>query len=344
MTETPGRNDAFAWREEARTIAIAFGYFTRLPMPPGIVFTEARLARSGRYFPLVGAVVGAMGALVFAVGSHFWPVPIAVLLSMATTLLATGALHEDGLADCCDAFGGGYRRADVLRILKDSRIGVFGGIGLIITLALKWQALVGLAAWGPGVVCAWMIAAHAASRAGAIVFTATLDYARATVDAQSGGFGAPSAAGAADAVDGSVGPSVHTAAFSASVAQTPETLSPSDADLTNVGTPSPPQEDDTVPTSIDAKAGPFQRSQQSDARRNAARNGAAIALLLGLPGLFWHSVPLGATLVIAGALLYWSLGRWWRRRIGGYTGDCLGLAQQLFEVGIYLMVLGWISS
>lgn len=328
MTETPERHDALSWREEARTIAIAFGYFTRLPVPRNVVFTEARLARSGRYFPLVGAVVGAIGALVFAIGSHFWPTPVAVLLSMAATLLATGALHEDGLADCCDAFGGGYRRADVLRILKDSRIGVFGGIGLIMTLALKWQALVGLAALGPGGVCVWLIAAHAASRAGAIVFTATLDYARPPVDAKSAGSRTPSHLAAAS-TDDTVRPSDR---FRPSVTANRE--DPSGTPLTA----------DDMPTGLDAKARPFQRDNADDPRANTARNAAGIALLLGLPGLFWHGIALGTVLIVAGALLHWVLGRWWQRRIGGYTGDCLGLAQQLFEVGIYLLVLGWISS
>src|SRR5260370_33133901 len=60
---------------------------------------------------------------------------------MAATLAATGAFHEDGLADCCDAFGGGYSRDDVLRIMRDPRIGAFGAIALVVTLALKWQAL-----------------------------------------------------------------------------------------------------------------------------------------------------------------------------------------------------------
>jgi len=317
MTGGPEHRARPDWREEAQTIATAFGYFTRFPVPHGIVYSDARLARSGRYFPLVGAAIGALGALVFAIGSHFWPLPVAILLSMAATLLATGALHEDGLADCCDAFGGGYHRADVLRILKDSRIGVFGAVGLIVTLALKWQALLGLAAWGPAVACAWMIVAHAASRAGAIVFTATLDYARSSV---------PLATAAVDTNDTVVDDGQPAAATDARSA------------------PTAAAGDTTRAPSLDAKARPFQRKDAADSRDTSARDGAGIALLLGLPGLFWHGIALGLVLIVAGAALHWMLGHWWQRRIGGYTGDCLGLAQQLFEVGIYLVVLGWISS
>ncbi|KKB64495.1 hypothetical protein WM40_05205 [Robbsia andropogonis] len=290
-------------------MVIAFGYFTRFPVPHGVAFTDARLARSARYFPVVGAVVGALGALTFGIGSHVLPLSVAVLLSIIATLLATGALHEDGLADCCDAFGGGYQRTDVLRILKDSRIGAFGAIGLIVTLTLKWQTLQGLAAYGYGFVAAWMIVAHAASRAGAIVFTATLDYARTPKDkGQDAGH-----------VD----------------------RRPADS-----GTPSIAEEDATG-SAIDAKARPFQRGSGNDVRAEhatRATKGVIIALVLGLPGLFWHGIALGLVLIGAGAVLHWLLGRWWLRRIGGYTGDCLGLAQQLFEMGIYLIVLAWISS
>ncbi|WP_347555217.1 adenosylcobinamide-GDP ribazoletransferase [Robbsia sp. KACC 23696] len=319
MTDSPEKRAHPAWREEVQTIAIAFGYFTRFPVPHGVGYSDARLARSGRYFPLVGAVVGALGALVFAIGSHFWPLSVALLLSMAATLLATGALHEDGLADCCDAFGGAYRRADVLRILKDSRIGVFGAVGLIVTLTLKWQALLGLTIGGPGVVCAWMIIAHAASRAGAIVFTATLDYARSPVEAATG---AANANGAAEVESGGQPRSANDS-HAAQAASSGDTIQ----DATS-----------------DAKARPFQRNGGAGSRDTSTRDGVAIALLLGLPGLFWHGIGLGLVLIGAGAAVHWMLGRWWQRRIGGYTGDCLGLAQQLFEVGIYLVVLGWISS
>ena len=88
----------------------------------------------------------------------------------------TGAFHEDGLADCFDAFGGAYTRDDVLRIMHDSRIGAFGAIALVVALALKWQTLAAL----PPMRAAWlMIAAHAASRTFAISYLLTLDYVRA---------------------------------------------------------------------------------------------------------------------------------------------------------------------
>ena len=165
--------------EQLCVVATAFGYFSRLAIPRRIGYSDSRLAASGRYFPIVGLVVGLVGALVFGVTSHWLPLGVAVLLSMAATLLTTGALHEDGLADCCDAFGGGHQRDDVLRIMKDSRIGAFGAIGLIVALSLKWQAMLAIAIVAPWRAALIMVAAHAASRAGAIVYMTTLTYARA---------------------------------------------------------------------------------------------------------------------------------------------------------------------
>src|SRR5260364_188220 len=96
----------------------------------------------------------------------------------SATLLLTGALHEDGLADCCDAFGGGRTPADVLRIMRDSRIGAFGAIGIVMALMLKWQTLMSLTARAPSDVAITMIAAHAASRTAAMSYLITFDYVR----------------------------------------------------------------------------------------------------------------------------------------------------------------------
>jgi adenosylcobinamide-GDP ribazoletransferase len=161
---------------ELRYFFTALGYFTRVPVPRWVGYEPHYLNAAARYFPLVGVLVGGLGALVYLIALRVFPPSVAVLLSMAATLLVTGAFHEDGLADCCDAFGGGYTREDVLRIMHDSRIGAFGAIALIIALALKWQTL---AALPPFRAAGLMIAAHAASRTCAISYLATLDYVRA---------------------------------------------------------------------------------------------------------------------------------------------------------------------
>ena len=122
---------------ELRYFFTALGYFTRVPVPRWVGFEREYLNAAARYFPLVGAMVGGVAALVYLAALRVFPAGVAVLLSMAATLVMTGAFHEDGLADCVDAFGGAYTREDALRIMHDSRIGAFGAITLVIALALK---------------------------------------------------------------------------------------------------------------------------------------------------------------------------------------------------------------
>jgi adenosylcobinamide-GDP ribazoletransferase len=98
------------------------------------------------YFPLVGTLVGGATATVIAGTESLWSTGLAVLLGLVFEALLTGAFHEDAVADFCDAFGGGWSREDVLRILKDSRIGSFGVLGLVLAVLLRAQALVTLAA------------------------------------------------------------------------------------------------------------------------------------------------------------------------------------------------------
>jgi adenosylcobinamide-GDP ribazoletransferase len=247
---------------ELRYFFTALGYFTRVPVPRWVGYEPHYLNAAARYFPLVGLLVGALAALVYLGALRAFPPGVAVLLSMAATLLVTGAFHEDGLADCCDAFGGAYTREDVLRIMQDSRIGAFGAIALVIALALKWQTL---AALPPYRAAGLMIAAHAASRTGAISYLATLDYVRA-----------------------------------------------------------------------EGKAKPVAQRLR----------GASLlwTALFGLPALFWPDWRFGCAALIMLGVLRFVLGRYFVRRIGGYTGDCLGFAQQIFELAIYLMGLAWISS
>ena len=247
---------------ELRYFFTALGYFTRVPVPRWVGYEPHYLNAAARYFPLVGVLVGGLGALVYLAALRVFPPTVAVLSSMAATLLVTGAFHEDGLADCCDAFGGAYTREDVLRIMHDSRIGAFGAIALIIALALKWQTL---AALPPSKAAGLMIAAHAASRTCAISYLATLDYVRA-----------------------------------------------------------------------EGKAKPVAQRL----------SGAAFgwAALFGLPALFWPDWRFACAALMMLAVLRFVMGRYFVRRIGGYTGDCLGFAQQISELAIYLLGLAWISS
>jgi adenosylcobinamide-GDP ribazoletransferase len=152
----------------------ALRFFTRLPVPAWVGHSEGQLNHAARYFPLVGWVVGLIGVAVTWFASILLPPSVAVLLGMAATLLATGAFHEDGLADSCDGFGGGWDKAQVLAIMKDSRIGSYGAIGIGILLLGKWNALHELDA----LMLPALFAGHAISRAAAVTLIYGLEYVR----------------------------------------------------------------------------------------------------------------------------------------------------------------------
>jgi adenosylcobinamide-GDP ribazoletransferase len=124
----------------------------------------ANLAQAAWAFPFAGFVVGLIGAIVYLVADRLvlfsWP---AAALAVAATILVTGALHEDGLADTADGFGGGDTRERKLAIMRDARIGTYGVCALIIALVIRIAALAGLTE--PSLVATALIAAHVGARA-----------------------------------------------------------------------------------------------------------------------------------------------------------------------------------
>jgi adenosylcobinamide-GDP ribazoletransferase len=147
-------------------LASAARLLTRLPLgrdpaPSG----EAAASHPARCYPLVGAAVGLLAGLAYALGAWLALPPFAAaLLALAAAMLATGALHEDGLADVADGFGGGRDPQRKLAIMRDSRIGSYGVLALALVLAARGGSLTALAA--PGAVLAALVAAHALSRGG----------------------------------------------------------------------------------------------------------------------------------------------------------------------------------
>jgi adenosylcobinamide-GDP ribazoletransferase len=165
----------FALQNQWHYFLTAVMFFTRVPVRFSS-FDNADLNKATRYFPLVGILVGALGALVFWLSDILLPLEIALLLSMASTILLTGAFHEDGLADAIDGLGGGSSSEQVLAIMIDSRIGSYGAIGLFLVLLTKYQALTyQLAALIP----ATLIAGHALSRLCAVLVMYTQIYVKA---------------------------------------------------------------------------------------------------------------------------------------------------------------------
>ncbi|AKU10419.1 adenosylcobinamide-GDP ribazoletransferase [Azoarcus sp. CIB] len=240
----------------------ALGFFTRLPVPAWVPWSPERLNHAARYFPLVGWVVGAIGAASWLALAQILPPSVAVLLSMAVTIRATGAFHEDGWADACDGLGGGWDKSQVLTIMKDSRIGSYGTVGLVLMLLAKAAALIELASAGDAAVAIALLVAHPLSRLASTSLIHTLEYVR---------------------------------------------------------------EDET------AKAKPLARRLTGTELTIASAFGI-LPLALLQPG------EAAAALIAVAAVTLWA-GRYLLRRLGGYTGDCLGAVQQATELAIYLGIL-----
>jgi len=144
-----------------RTFLAAVSFLTIIPspgenIPPG---------RAAIFFPLVGAILGAAGAGLFFAASYVLPSSIAALIAVAFWTALSGVLHEDGLADVADAMRAGRTREKMLAILKDSRIGTYGAVAIVLSLVVRWQALDHIPAQHILSVC---IIAHSVARAGMV--------------------------------------------------------------------------------------------------------------------------------------------------------------------------------
>jgi len=120
-----------AFPRQVSLFLVATQFLTRLPVPALVDFQPSWLRHSARYFPLVGTLVGGINVAVWWLLRHALPPALSIGLMMAASLLVTGAFHEDGFADSCDGFGGGTTRERVLAIMKDSRVGAYGAIGML---------------------------------------------------------------------------------------------------------------------------------------------------------------------------------------------------------------------
>jgi len=281
-----------ALAHEVRLLLIALQFLTRVPVPAWVGFQPEWLQGCLRYFPLVGAMVGLAGALVLAVASAWWPPSVAVVLSMAFTVWLTGGFHEDGWADTCDGLGGSVSRERALEIMKDSRLGSYGSLGLVLMLGLKAAALVALStplftelnsAQTSGVhqvLLGWTMMAliwcHALSRLVPVCLIRVLPYA---------------------------GDTAH------------------------------------------AKAKPL--AMQVSAAGLVAATVWAGLIALALWGFLLHAGwPTDTLLSALGqAALAMAVGgavcaRWFKRRLGGFTGDTLGASQQITEV---MGLLAWLT-
>lgn len=179
------------WRD---TVA-GLRFYSRLPLPPLKGEADPHglpdFSRLARAVPMVGAVLGGLAGLVLVPAAWLWPPFIAALLAVGAAIWMTGAFHEDGLADTADGLGGGSTKERKLEIMKDSRIGTYGGAALIIGILLRVLAIAGLVqATGAGETALALVAAGAVSRTAALSLAVSLPPARS--DGAAFAAGAPS--------------------------------------------------------------------------------------------------------------------------------------------------------
>lgn len=238
-------------------------FFTRIPVPRTIDHNHDMLQRSARYFSWVGLIVGFIGAAVFFLAAKIFSPQLSVALSILATILTTGAFHEDGFADCCDAFGGGWTKEKILIIMKDSRLGTYGVTGLIGILAFKFLLLTELLTYtNPLQVALLMIAAHSSSRLMAVSIMQQYAYV---------------------------------------------------------------QDTDT------SKSKPLANRKLTTTELIIALAGAVLPFAMLS---FYYLLALLPVIIAR-----WYAGRYFKKWIGGYTGDCLGATQQVCELVFYVSCL-----
>lgn len=168
-------------KREVNIFFTALMFYTRIPCPKCVTHDAEYLNKATRYFPLMGWIVGGASAAVFYGAEYLLNMPVAILLSMITGIFITGAFHEDGFADVCDGFGGGWTKVKILDIMKDSRTGAYGVIGAVLILLLKYMSLISINVFDLGIV---LIAAHSFSRLCAVLMVVTSQYVRENDDAK----------------------------------------------------------------------------------------------------------------------------------------------------------------
>jgi adenosylcobinamide-GDP ribazoletransferase len=153
------------WLEDgADELRASVQFLTRLPLGRALPVSGAEIGRAAWAFPITGLLIGLLAAIVYALAHRAgMPSWVAGALAIAATLIATGCLHEDGLADTMDGFGGGDTTERKLEIMRDSRIGTYGVCALVLSILLRAGALAYIA--DPWRVLVALLAAHAAARA-----------------------------------------------------------------------------------------------------------------------------------------------------------------------------------
>lgn len=275
-----------------RHYLLALQFFTRVPVTGRLAawvgYSPQMLRASAAHFPGVGWLIGPLVAALSAAllrglpTGGFSPLIVATL-GTAFGILLTGAFHEDGLADVADGLGGSLKRERALEIMKDSRVGAFGAIAIVMALLVKVALVAQLAYMGAPVLCAGLFLAHVVSRTWPLLLIRLLPHVGDVAGSKSKPL--------ADQITGAA----LFVALLWCVAALAVVVTLQDAWQWVV---------------------PLQLAAQLE------------------------SALLGA--LCASALAFTWMGRWFARRLQGFTGDCLGATQQICELAFYLgFLLGW---
>ena len=160
-------------KKEWQQLLIAIQFYSRIPVRLELAPEEKKLESASRYVPLVGALVAGISAVFYYLSEPYIGNTNAAILAVGAGVLTTGALHEDGLADSADGFGGGWDGVEILSIMKDSRLGTYGSCALIMALSLKIGLLSVL---NSSSVLIALLVVHMLSRATAVSLIHTMDY------------------------------------------------------------------------------------------------------------------------------------------------------------------------
>ncbi|MDK1287194.1 adenosylcobinamide-GDP ribazoletransferase [Pseudoalteromonas umbrosa] len=246
---------------------LAVIFLTRIPITLTASVTDTDINQSSRYFACVGVCIGLVMALLLWALSLVLPMSVAILFTLGASLLITGAFHEDGFADVWDGFGGGWSQQQKLDIMKDSRLGTYGSVALLVLMLSKFHLMLTLSGnlfsllWG-------IVLAQSLSRLSATSLIGKLPYVQ--LDAQS-------------------------------------------------------------------KVKPVAKSLQLASRAILYLTGIAVIAAAFVCSVltFWQVIALIVTLWFTRLFCQY----WFKKQLGGYTGDCLGAAQQISELMIYTFLV-----
>ena len=262
---TKDRAEFGTFKYQLNLFLLAVSFFTRIPVPESTRYSAYLLNCANRYFSLVGLLLGLILACIYLILSQVVPIDVAIIVTMIISVLLTGAFHEDGLADMADGIGGAFEVSRRLEIMKDSRIGTYGAVTLMLALLLKFQLLVNIANVSNIELIMTLVLASTLSRAFAASLISVLPY---------------------------------------------------------------------VSDVSSSKSKPLANKQTvSD---------VLVLFAVGLTPLVFFSWMLSVVVLLVLVLFQLGFSRWLKSRIGGFTGDCLGAAQQINELLIYLVVLAFL--